>query len=88
LLDEGKVMGAAYSSLVSNTGVEMSVVIDPAYRLQGVATLLCALVLQYCLEKQISPHWDAANEESCKLAQKLGYRRLEDYTAYYLKPEN
>ena len=87
LLEDGKIMGAAYSSLVSNTGIEMSVVIDPVYRRQGVATLLCALVIEWCIENHVSPHWDAANEASCNLAKKLGYRKLEDYSAYYLQPE-
>jgi hypothetical protein len=32
-------------------------------------------------------HWDAANPQSCKLAEKLGYIQTGEYQAYYLGGE-
>lgn len=86
MIKEGQVIGAAYSSLVANNAIELSVIVDPDHYRQGIATALCAQLLQYCVENHIAPHWDAANEESCLLAAKLGYEKTEDYHAYFLKP--
>lgn len=80
----GKVIGAAFSSLVCSRGIEISVYVDEKRRRQGVATLLSARLLLWCLERGDEPHWDAANPESAKLALKLGYTPTGSYRAYYL----
>jgi len=85
LIDKGSVVGIAYSSLVCSRGIEVSIFVLPDYRRQGVATALACRLLNYCLENGLDPHWDAANIESCKLAEKLGYVFIEKYEAYYLK---
>lgn len=86
-LDGEKVMGAAYGSLACNRGIEVSLYVDEPYRLQGVATALSASLLLACLRQGMRPNWDAANQESCKLAEKLGYVFAGEYEAYYRKPE-
>jgi GNAT superfamily N-acetyltransferase len=83
ILDNGKMMGVAYSSLVCSQGIEVSVYVEEAYRQQGVATALCSRLLLTCLTHNLRPNWDAANPESVKLAKKLGYVYLESYDAYY-----
>jgi hypothetical protein len=50
-----------------------------------MATTLAACLIQWCLENNMEPHWDAANPESCKLAEKLGYISKGKYQAYYLE---
>lgn len=82
---DGEVVGAAYSSLVCSTGIEVSLFVEEAYRRQGVATVLSANLIRWCLEHNLDAHWDAANPESCKLAEKLGYTSAGSYQAYYLK---
>lgn len=82
----GEIIGAAYSSLVCSTGIEISLFVEDKYRRQGVATVLSANLVRWCLENNMDAHWDAANPESCKLAEKLGYVPLGTYQAYYLKP--
>ncbi|MBN2081294.1 GNAT family N-acetyltransferase [bacterium] len=37
-----------------------------------------------CLARGLDPHWDAANEESCRRAEKLGYMPAGEYRAYFL----
>ncbi len=82
----GEIIGAAYSSLVSSTGIEVSLFVEEKYRRQGIATVLSANLVCWCLEHKMDAHWDAANSESCKLAEKLGYIPTGSYPAYYLKP--
>lgn len=84
LMDKGSVVGIAYSSLVCSKGIEVSIFVLPDYRRKGAATALACRLLKYCLENGLDPHWDAANIESCKLAEKLGYIFTETYEAYFL----
>lgn len=81
----GEIIGAAYSSLVCSTGIEVSLFVAEEHRRQGIATALSAHLLQWCLQNNMDAHWDAANPESCKLAEKLGYVSTGSYKAYYLK---
>jgi GNAT superfamily N-acetyltransferase len=85
LLKEDVIIGVAYSSLVSANGIEVSIVVDPDHYRKGIATALSCKLVEWCLEHHVAPHWDAANDESCKLAEKLGYTHSGVYTAYFLK---
>ena len=85
LIKDEKSIGVAYSSLACNASIEVSIVVDEAYRRQGIATALASKLLLWCLEHNKRPNWDAANEESCRLAEKLGYTDKQAYTAYFLK---
>lgn len=83
--DAGTVIGAAYASLVCSRGIEISIFVQEAFRRRGIATRLAVHLLSWCLERNVHPNWDAANAPSCGLAEKLGYRPLGHYQAYYLK---
>lgn len=86
LSDSDVITGVAYSSLICSRGVEVSIFVAPDFRRQGVAlALACALLLE-CLEKSLHPNWDAANPESCRLAEKLGYIFAGEYQEHYIKP--
>jgi GNAT superfamily N-acetyltransferase len=78
-------IGAAYSSLVCSRGIEVSIYVEPAHRRKGMATALACRLLGRCLEQGMEPHWDAANIESCDLAEKLGYTRSGTYAAYFIR---
>jgi GNAT superfamily N-acetyltransferase len=80
----GRVAGAAYSSLVCSRGIEVSLFVLEEYRRQGIATVLSACLVKYCLENNAEANWDAANLESCRLAEKLGFVQTGTYQAYYL----
>ncbi|MCB8977819.1 MAG: GNAT family N-acetyltransferase [Ardenticatenaceae bacterium] len=82
-LAEGQPVGVAYSSLVCSQGIEVSIFVDEAYRRQGVATAVAAHLLLACLERDLHPNWDAANPESARLAERLGYRPTGNYEAYF-----
>ena len=83
----GTVVGAAYSSLVCSRGIEVSLFILDDYRRQGIATILASRLLKWCIENNAEANWDAANPESCRLAEKLGYIQTGEYQDYYLKAE-
>jgi GNAT superfamily N-acetyltransferase len=85
-VDGDLVMGVAYSSLVCSSGIEVSIFVEEPYRQQGIATALASRLVMECLRHNLRPNWDAANPESCKLAQKLGYLFTETYDAYYYFP--
>ena len=85
LLDNKKVVGVAYASLICSKGIEVSIFVVPEFRRKGTATALSSFLVKYCLEyKMGEPHWDASNPESCKLALRLGYKPVGTYQAYYL----
>ena len=83
IFDQEIVMGVAYSSLVCSSGIEVSVFVDEPYRQKGVATALSSKLLLECLARNLRPNWDAANPESCKLAERLGFTFTETYESYY-----
>jgi GNAT superfamily N-acetyltransferase len=81
----GKILGATFASLVSARGIEVSLYVLPDYRRQGIGTLVASRLLLSCLESGRDPHWDAANPESCRLAERLGYAPAGTYVAHYLQ---
>ena len=85
LMARNTMAGVAYSSLVCSRGIEVSIVVLPEHRRKGIATALACVLLQYCLENGMDPNWDAADPESCILAEKLGYIPTESYTEYYIR---
>lgn len=86
-LDGEQVMGVAYASLVYSTGFEVSIFVEEPYRQRGIATALASRLLLEGMRHGLRPNWDAANLESCKLAQKLGFMFMETYDSYYYLPE-
>jgi GNAT superfamily N-acetyltransferase len=85
LMDSESVKAVAYSSLVCSKGIEVSIFVFPEHRRKGMATALSCKLLKWSLEHDMDPHWDAANPESCTLAEKLGYVPTETYEAYFLR---
>jgi GNAT superfamily N-acetyltransferase len=86
LLEDDKPTGAAYSSLVCSRGIEVSLFVDEPYRRRGIATAISAALLLECVRRGLRPNWDAANVESCALAEKLGYTPAGVYESYYYPP--
>jgi GNAT superfamily N-acetyltransferase len=86
LLEGDRLAGAAYSSLVCSRGIEVSLFVDEPFRRRGVATAISAALLLECVRRGLRPNWDAANLESCALAEKLGYTPAGTYESYYYRP--
>ncbi len=75
--------GATTGNPIYDNTFEVQVYIKKEYRRKGLATILCAYLIEYSLENGIEPHWDAENKKSVKLALKLGYTDPEPYSYYF-----
>lgn len=84
VLHNGEVVSAATSFSIYDEGIEIEIGTDPAYRRKGLAAVTAAALIMDCLDKGLYPSWDAANTESLKLAEKLGYRFKEAYDTYFV----
>ena len=51
-------------------------------RRKGLASITCSKLILSCLDDGLYPSWDAANMESVKLAEKLGYEFSHEYSVY------
>ncbi len=62
--------------------VQIATVDAPEYRRKGFGTAACIALLEYCLIHEIEPCWDAFNERSVLMAEKLGYTKPKQYYVY------
>ncbi|MCX6344108.1 MAG: GNAT family N-acetyltransferase [Armatimonadetes bacterium] len=55
------------------------------YEKRGFATLAATAFISHCLSHGIAPHWDswADNIGSIRVAEKVGFRKVLDYSVYY-----
>ncbi len=70
---------------VSEGMMEIEVDTRRDWRRRGLAMACSAAFLLECLEKGLTPNWDAVNLQSVGLAEKLGYVFEKEYQVYRLK---
>ncbi len=70
---------------VSEGMMEIEVDTRKDWRRKGLALACSAAFLLECLEKGLTPNWDAVNLQSVGLAEKLGYVFEKEYQVYRLK---
>ncbi|MDF1540312.1 MAG: GNAT family N-acetyltransferase [Candidatus Thorarchaeota archaeon] len=63
--------------------IQVETLDDSKFRRKGLATIVCAALIEDALLKGITPNWDAANQPSVHLALKLGYTNPDPYDVYY-----
>ena len=71
------------ASIPITRSIELDIVTHTDYRRRGFATVISTKMIEYCLEREIEPHWDSANPDSVKLALKLGFSDPVSYKCYY-----
>lgn len=71
---------SSYSS--DNDCIELSLATNPNYEGHGFATITAARFILECIHTNRRPSWDAANQTSCHIAEKLGYHFEKEYHAY------
>jgi GNAT superfamily N-acetyltransferase len=81
-LKEGEIVAGASSYVVYDHGIEIQTDTREDMRRQGLAAACCAQLILTCLERGITPSWDAANPASLALAQKLGYTLTAPYDTW------
>ncbi|MGY5859828.1 MAG: GNAT family N-acetyltransferase [Candidatus Thorarchaeota archaeon] len=87
ILHDDRLVSYAYTAFPFIDEFEIQVFTENSseYRRKGLATTVSAALIEYGLENNLVPHWDAANESSIKLAMKLGYTNPISWEAYYYK---
>lgn len=72
---DGKYCGVAFSSAVSSSEVDIGVEVDPSFRGRGIATSLCARMVQEIISQGRKPVWahGEANTGSRNTAVKCGF---------------
>lgn len=77
-----KVVSHAGSIFPYCDDLEVQVDTDPEYRRRGLATVVCARLIEECLLNNITPYWDAHTVVSAGLAEKLGFNDPEKYDLF------
>ena len=76
----GEELAAGASSYVTyNGGIEIQTDTREDMRRRGLAAACCARLILNCLQRGLTPSWDAANPASLALAEKLGYALENTY---------
>jgi GNAT superfamily N-acetyltransferase len=81
--DNGKLVAGASTMTVYDGGTETQVSTREEYRGRGLALACSAAFIMECDRRGMRPCWDAANEASLHMAQKLGY----EYRGLYMTVE-
>ena len=84
VMKDGKPVCAASSYSVYREGIEIEIDTAEEERRKGLAGAACARLILSCLDDGLYPSWDAANMNSVRLAEKLGYEFSHEYPCYWL----
>ena len=82
----GGIVAAASSFLSVNKEVELDVSTEESHQGKKLATACIARMLQDCMERGITVHWDAQNDISRHLAEKFGFEAETGYSVYWVLP--
>jgi RimJ/RimL family protein N-acetyltransferase len=82
---EGRYVSGCSSFALSSRSLEFEIDTHPDFRGSGLAAACAAAMIEHCLESDLEPCWDAHNEISAALAEKLGFIEPAPYTAYEVR---
>ena len=81
---DGEIVTAASSFLSVGKEVELDVSTREDHRGKKLAAACIAWMLQDCMKRGITVHWDAQNDVSRHLAEKFGFVAEQEYSVYWL----
>ncbi len=81
-LREEEIVAGASSYVTYDGGIEIQTDTREDMRRRGLAAACCARLILDCLQKGLTPSWDAANPASLALAEKLGYALKNTYDVW------
>jgi GNAT superfamily N-acetyltransferase len=81
---EGRFVSGCSSFALSSHSLEFEIQTHPEFRRRGLACATAARMIEHCLDHRLEPCWDAHNNMSAALAEKLGFVDPTPYTAYEL----
>ncbi|MBQ6383586.1 MAG: GNAT family N-acetyltransferase [Clostridia bacterium] len=79
-----EIVAAASSFLSVGNEVELDVSTREDHRGRKLAAACVARMLQDCMKRGITVHWDAQNDVSRYLAEKFGFEAEQEYSVYWL----
>ncbi len=82
-LHNNQVVCGATSGAIYSKGFEIDIETHINHKGKGLATAIAATFILYCLNIGLYPAWEAANEISVKLAEKLGYVYEASFDCYW-----
>lgn len=82
VLKDGEIVAGASSYTRYKSGIEVEIDTMKEYRRNGLAYVCGARLILECLSRGLYPSWDAHNQGSVALAEKLGYHFSHEYTAF------
>jgi len=84
LVGNNEIICRCTAEYVSAGKCGIGIATEEAYRRQGFAALTASAFIEYCLDKQIVPYWDAwqRNTASVATAEKIGLHEIQAYSAY------
>jgi len=85
VLHEGRFVAGCSSFGIGGGTLEIEIDTHPDFRRRGLARVVGAAMVLWCLEQGLEPCWDAANPMSSALARQLGFVSTGQYTAYGLR---
>lgn len=77
-----KIVGVASSNIFYKDGIEVNIKVDEQYRRKRIATAMASNLILECLKQNKKISWDAANMNSLRLAEKLGFKYDSTYNIY------
>ena len=81
-MHENEIIGVASSNIFYKDGIEVNIKVKENYRRKGIASAMAANLILDCLKENKKISWDAANMNSVRLAQKLGFEFDSAYDIY------
>lgn len=85
VLYNGQLVSAASSFSSYDMGYEIEIETHKDFRRRGLATIVAAKFILEALDRDCYPSWDAHNQASIDLSQKLGYEFSHEYLAYEME---
>lgn len=80
----GEIVSAASSFLSLDGEIELDVFTKESHRGKNLAAACISRMLQDCMERGITVHWDAQNDVSRHLAERFGFEAETEYSVCWL----
>ena len=80
----GEIVSAASSFLSLDGEIELDVFTKESHRGKKLAAACISRMLQDCMERGITVHWDAQNDISRHLAERFGFKAETEYSVCWL----
>ncbi len=81
---DGRFVAGCASFCLADGKLEFEIQTHSDYRRRGLATAAAAAMILHCIEHNLDACWDAHNEASALLAEKLGFIHRTPYTVFEL----